>query len=94
MSGSDPYLHPDRPVLRNKLGIFDARRLDLVERQLVTQRIAEGVHAGVFDLAHLRAIHHHLFQDIYDWAGEVRTVELAKGRPPVPASPLHRNGHG
>ena len=78
MSGSDPYLHPDRPVLRNKLGIFDARRLDLVERQLVTQRIAEGVPAGVFDLAHLRAIHHHLFQDIYDWAGEVRTVELAK----------------
>ena len=78
MSGQDPYLYPDRPVLRNKLGIFDARNLDLIERQLVTQRIIEGVPSGGFDLPHLRAIHHHLFQDIYDWAGEVRTVEIAK----------------
>jgi cell filamentation protein len=33
----------------------------------------------VFDLAHLQAIHHHLFQDIYDWAGEIRTLEISKG---------------
>ncbi|MBI3759460.1 MAG: Fic family protein, partial [Deltaproteobacteria bacterium] len=31
------------------------------------------------DLNHLRAIHRHLFQDVYEWAGEVRTVELNKG---------------
>ncbi len=34
---------------------------------------------GEFDLAHLKAIHRHLFQDVYDWAGELRTVEIAKG---------------
>ncbi|WP_197735645.1 Fic/DOC family protein [Allostella humosa] len=34
---------------------------------------------GSFDLKHLRAIHRHLFQDIFDWAGEIRTVEIAKG---------------
>jgi cell filamentation protein len=33
----------------------------------------------LFDLAHLRAIHRHLFQDVYDWAGEIRTVEIFKG---------------
>lgn len=78
MSGQDPYLYPDRAVLRNKLGIFDTARLERVERQLVTQRIAEGVPPGDFDLAHLQAIHRHLFQDVYDWAGQVRTVEIAK----------------
>jgi cell filamentation protein len=30
-------------------------------------------------LTHLRAIHRHLFQDVYDWAGELRTVEINKG---------------
>jgi cell filamentation protein len=34
---------------------------------------------GRFDLDHLRAIHRHLFQDVYDWAGELRTVEISKG---------------
>jgi len=46
---------------------------------MVSQRIAEGSPNGWFDLIHLRAIHRHLFQDIYDWAGEVRQVEIAKG---------------
>ena len=34
---------------------------------------------GDFDLAHLKAIHRHLFKDVYAWAGDVRTVEIAKG---------------
>jgi len=78
VSGRDPYLHPTQPVFRNKLGILDAARLAQVERRLVTQRIAEGPPSGAFDLPHLRAIHRHLFQDLYDWAGEIRTVEIAK----------------
>ncbi len=78
MSERDPYLHPTQPILRNKLGILDSDRLDQIERRLVTQRITEGMPRGQFDLAHLRAIHRHLFQDIYDWAGELRTVEIAK----------------
>ena len=36
--------------------------------------------ASDFDLAHLKAIHRHLFQDVYAWAGDVRTVEIAKGK--------------
>ena len=79
MSVDDPYLYPGSTVLRNRLGITTPDRLDYSERELVAQRNAEGVPTGSFDLAHLRAIHRHLFQDVYAWAGELRTVEIAKG---------------
>ena len=75
----DPYFLPDVPVLRNRLGLRDAAKLDRKERLLVSQRIRAGVPEGRFNLAHLQDIHRHLFQDVYDWAGELRTVEIAKG---------------
>ncbi len=75
----DPYLIPGSGVLRNKLGIQDAPTLDRLERRLSTERASQGVPAGDFDLKHLRAIHGHLFQDVYDWAGQVRSVEITKG---------------
>lgn len=70
---------PDYTTLKNKLNIHDADRLERVERRLVVQRTAEGVPSGNFNLDHLKAIHRHLFQDVYEWAGEVRTMELSKG---------------
>ena len=72
------YLYPGSAVLRNKLGITDKERLDRIERLFVVERAAEGIPTGRFDLAHLRAIHRHLFQDVYEWAGELRKVEIAK----------------
>lgn len=75
----DPYVYPGTTVLRNKLGIRDAALLGYHERELVTDRIAQGVPGGDFDLGHLRSIHRHLFQDVYEWAGEIRTVEMSKG---------------
>jgi cell filamentation protein len=75
----DPYVYPGTAILRNKLGIRDAEQLEYAERRLTSQRIAERVPTGNFDLKHLRTIHRHIFQDIYDWAGEIRTVEIAKG---------------
>jgi cell filamentation protein len=41
--------------------------------------MSQPIPRGFFDLVHLRAIHRHLFQDVYDWAGELRTVEIFKG---------------
>ncbi|MGE0715992.1 MAG: Fic/DOC family protein [Alphaproteobacteria bacterium] len=75
----DPYVYPGTSILRNRLGLTDAAALARLERRLVTQRLREGAPAGTFDFDHLRAIHRHLFQDIFDWAGEPRTVEIAKG---------------
>ena len=76
---NDPYVYPGTSVLRNRLGIRDAAELDRVERQLVRERILEVAPAGDFDLRHLKAIHRHLFQDVYEWAGQLRTVEISKG---------------
>ncbi|WP_424973315.1 Fic/DOC family protein [Dinoroseobacter sp. S76] len=78
---SDPvYCYPpEYDVLRNKFGIKDASILDRVERRSSALRISQGCPRGDFDLAHLKAIHGHIFQDTYDWAGETRTVEISKG---------------
>jgi len=73
------YKYPDSDVLRNKFNIQDSQALDRLERQLATDRITEGVPSGKFDLDHLCAIHHHIFQDIYEWAGELRKVDFHKG---------------
>lgn len=88
----DPYLYPGSSVLRNKLGIDNAETLDRREREIVTQRISEGVPHGEFGLDHLQAIHKHLFQDVYDWAGELRTVEIAKGSEQFQAARFIANG--
>ena len=79
MTEGDPYVYPGTLVLRNRLGIKNYKKLERMERSMAGQRICEGVPEGKFDLAHLQAIHRHLFQDIYDWAGELRTVEINKG---------------
>jgi len=79
MTSVDPYIDLRTGVLRNKLGLIDAVALDYFERELAGQRAAQGLPSGKFDLKHFCAIHRHLFQDVYDWAGDIRTVEIAKG---------------
>ena len=80
-SGIDPYTYPNG-VLKNKHHIQDEKLLEELERITVATRIVqlrENPIKGNFDLAHLRKIHRHLFQDIYDWAGKIRTVDISKG---------------
>lgn len=72
-------------VLENKLGIVDAAELAREEERLSKIRavelfeflITENLEAGKF--SSLAAIHKYLFQDIYDFAGKIRTVNIAKG---------------
>lgn len=78
MSDTDYCYPPDYKVLKNKLEIRDADQLDRAERLFVAQRALEEFPNGNFDLAHLCAIHRHLFQDVFEWAGKVRTVEISK----------------
>jgi cell filamentation protein len=77
MSDATYCYPPDFRVLRN-FNVRDQQQLDIIERELVTQRLSETIPLGNFDLVHLRAIHRHLFQDIYVWAGEIHTVEISK----------------
>ena len=75
------YCYPESDVLKNKLNIREIEHLQNAERILVSLRLNdlfEEPILGQFDLMHLRKIHHYLFQDIYAWAGEIRTVDIAK----------------
>jgi len=73
------YRYPNSTVLRNKLGYEKRQELDEAERLYVSNRIDEGVPEGKFDLEHLQRIHKHLFQDVYEWAGEIRQTVINKG---------------
>ena len=78
----DPYCYPNSRILRNKFDIRDLDELHDAERTLAKYRARELFEepiAGGFDFRHLQDIHKYFFQDIYDWAGEVRTVDIAKG---------------
>lgn len=79
----DDFFWPGTEVLANRLGMREPAQLDPAERALTYGRLVElgttSAVPGRFDLAHLQAIHGYLFQDIYDWAGQVRTYTLTKG---------------
>ncbi len=77
----DPYVDPDTDVLHNRLGLADAGALERAEADFTNARALELVDSpigGAFDFDHLRGVHRHLFQDVYEWAGEPRTVAIAK----------------
>ena len=81
-SDSDPYLYLATGVLKNRLGIIDAAALEATEADLVaarSQKLELRPLTGVFDLTHLQAIHRYLFGDVYEWAGQLRTVDISKG---------------
>jgi len=77
--GQDPYCYDGTTVLRNRLGIQDAETLEAFELEMSTLRAAEPLPDGGFEVDHYLRVHHHLFQDVYDWAGKPRTIQTAKG---------------
>lgn len=72
---NDPYeIAPG--VLNNKYGITDPAKLAVVERAAAYQRILQletQPIPGNFDFDHLKKIHQFILQDVYDWAGTLRT---------------------
>jgi cell filamentation protein len=78
----DPYLDLQHGVLRNKLGSTDPGELAQIEAELTAYRLIElnlDPLPGDYDLAHLQALHRYIFGDVYDWAGQLRTVSIGKG---------------
>lgn len=76
---ADPYCYPGTDVLKNKAGHRNQDRLDAFETVMSAQRATEPLPLGRFSVTHYRAIHQHLFQDVYPWAGKFRTVRISKG---------------
>jgi len=77
----DPYLFDDVDVLRNKLNIRDEKLLDRAESDITYIKFANVDEAvsGDFDVCFLKKLHQYIFEDIYDWAGNFRVIEMTKG---------------
>ena len=78
---NDPYVYEGTNILKNKFGLKDFEELNKAERLFTTIRerqLRENPIQGNFDYDHLKKIHAYIFQDIYDWAGKERTIDIAK----------------
>jgi len=78
------YTDPETGVLRNRENINDAHLLHVFESIKVSIRLEElqDNPFKIKNISSLLDIHRYLFQDIYLWAGKVRTVEISKGGKP------------
>ena len=86
----DPYVYPETNVLRNLRDIRDAEQLSKFEAIATARRTVELEHEpiqGRFDARHLQAIHRHIFQDVFEWAGDFRTVNISESGDPFAFHP-------
>ena len=74
----DPYCYPGTTVLKNLANIRDQTALDEFEAAMTALRAEEALPRGRLGVPHYKAIHQHLFQDVYAWAGQYRIVRIAK----------------
>lgn len=80
MTGADPYAG-ESGVLINRLGITTVAALRRAEADLTfAAMLRVSVHQvpGAYDLDHLCLFHREIFGSVYDWAGRIRTVNLAR----------------
>lgn len=94
MTRAELFYYPNGTP-RNHLGLDDAEVLGLIERDFTFARLEEirngeapEAAPGTFDLAHLKAIHRHMFQDIYEWAGVTRAEPMVIEGQNFEAAPL------
>jgi cell filamentation protein len=91
----DPYVYPGTSCLRNLAGIRDPAELGQFEAEqtsIILAQIQREPVPGRYDLGHLRAFHRRIFGDIYEWAGESRTVTIGKDQS-LFALPEHIEGY-
>jgi cell filamentation protein len=93
------YTLSDGITLKNKLGESDQAVLERIEAALVAARYSE-IDAGAspsirqFDAEHLKALHQHLFQDVYEWAGHTRDERVALSDGAIATEPILRKHEG
>jgi cell filamentation protein len=85
-------------VLKNKLGAasqdeLERREADYVHRRALEFRLGSGP-KGRFDAQHLQAIHKHLFQDVYEWAGHTRDERIKLSDGAIATEPVTRKADG
>lgn len=80
----DIYLYEGTDVLKNLLGIKERKLLEEAEAGYVTYRLKEIAMKplpGEYDYSHLLEMHRYIFQDMYEWAGQQRKLNIYKEEP-------------
>jgi cell filamentation protein len=78
---NDPYVYPGTETLKNLFDERDDERLKEVEADYTGFRIRELMDSpvqGEYDSSHLCRLHQYIFQDIFEWAGNIRTINIEK----------------
>ncbi|BEM68503.1 cell division protein Fic [Serratia marcescens] len=79
-ASNDHYCYRDTVTLKNKLDIRDMEELEKAERDITVitaQRIVFS--RPPYDLEYMQNLHFQLFSELYEWAGELRSVDISKG---------------
>lgn len=80
--GNDPYCYRSSDVLINLLNIQDQTLLDEAEIAFTAVRYkryeSTKVDISQFTFTHFKYLHYYLFQDLYEWSGQLRTVDISK----------------
>ena len=92
------YIYPQSNTVKNLFGITNYDDLERIEAAIVTARYAEII-AGhgpqnQFDADHVKALHRHLFQDIYEWAGRTRDERVVLSDGSIAHEPNLRKADG
>jgi len=87
------YPHHDKkypPVLINKDGVHNFLEQQEIERRRVVERLRQGFPSDAHERSYtgFKALHRHMFQDVYQWAGQERTYTTGRGAAPF-APPEH-----
>lgn len=77
---SDHYCYQGTTILKNKLNIHDLKTLEEAEREITALTIG-NIHfkPPPYDLYYMCELHQNLFSELYEWAGELRNVDISKG---------------
>jgi len=93
MIDAEDFQLPGAATLKNKLGITNSDALSAAVSECTARRLAElqaSPIRGGFDASHLQEIHRYLYQDVFDWAGELRRIEKGGATTPDLESALNR----
>lgn len=85
----DPYIQ-ENGTLKNKLGITEYKDLNDAERDIGFAKLIDIGESfkQKYDVEYIKSIHRHIFEDIFDWAGEFRTVPVYKTEIVIPGLSL------
>ena len=78
----DPYFYEDANVLKNLLNIKDAKLLEEAESNITYIKLLDVdklIENSDFSIDYIKHLHKYIFGDIYEWAGQFRTIPMVKG---------------